>query len=295
MKTYFTTSILRLVAVVTLFACFAGYSFLRADSWTPPSATPPSGNVEAPVNHGTSTESTQAGSGNLGFDQLTAFARVNSDLYCDGQGNNCTNAADLSAPPPVVTPVESCKICLQCKPGGGAASLGIEVCSDVNAGWSQDTGDLTSNGSPANDNDSCRIKLTCGTQCTVAITSQITGQAAVTLNETLPQGNQLYLGSVVYLPSESYPVLYFSNLLSKYSHSLSAFNSAGHSTQVGVWSANDYAAHASTISLIKSSTSYITAVSPLLIGPGASTTAQVTSTESPNEVAKITAQVQSCN
>ncbi len=80
--------------VVLALALFVllGYNFIKAydeSFWFPPAGNPPTRNVAAPINHGTSTYSTQPGSGNLGFDQLTAFEKVNSEQYCDLQGENC--------------------------------------------------------------------------------------------------------------------------------------------------------------------------------------------------------------
>jgi hypothetical protein len=169
------TPTLRAVTVLAVsLSVLVSYNFMSA-AWTNAPANPPANNTEVPINAsavaqekpgtinltGTTgmliASSTIMTDGNVVGDILAATNQTWSDWYCDATGGNCIKTSVLAS----TTPVTRCEICLQCKPGGGAASGGTAVCADVNGGWSQDTGDLTSNGSPADDNDSCRIRMNC--------------------------------------------------------------------------------------------------------------------------------------
>lgn len=86
---------MRQVASLVAFLCFlvVSYQFVSA-GWTPPSALPPNGNSEPPINVGTTT---QTKNGNLVVDTLAAVSEVWSDNYCDAVGGNCN--PQVGAPP----------------------------------------------------------------------------------------------------------------------------------------------------------------------------------------------------
>lgn len=85
---------LHLVPLALIIFGLAGYNFMNAN-WTSPTGVPPLGNVPAPINQGTSTESVQAGLGILGFDRLVAFDRAYSDKYCNLAGDSCFSSGDV--------------------------------------------------------------------------------------------------------------------------------------------------------------------------------------------------------
>ncbi len=89
MKSY--TSIITLSLALLI---LVGYNFISAQTWTEPTDTPPRDNTAAPINRGKDTATTQWGYGSLGFDKLVAFDSVNSDLYCDRNGENCFGATE---------------------------------------------------------------------------------------------------------------------------------------------------------------------------------------------------------
>jgi hypothetical protein len=76
----------RSTAVLAAAVCFlVGYNFMSAQ-WTPASGTPPANNTAAPINVGATT---QAKSGNLMANIVSAATSTWSPRYCDALGNNC--------------------------------------------------------------------------------------------------------------------------------------------------------------------------------------------------------------
>lgn len=91
--------IIQLALLIVLFSGFAGFNFIKAYSeslWFPPAGAPPTHNVAAPINQASSITDHQTGHGNLAFDQLTAFTRVNAEEYCDLNGENCLGVTSPS-------------------------------------------------------------------------------------------------------------------------------------------------------------------------------------------------------
>ena len=77
-------------------AVLVGYQYMGA-TWTAPTVAAPGNNAAAPINVGTSTESTQIISGTLGVDSLGVFGDMTIasgsvmyvNLICDTTGSNC--------------------------------------------------------------------------------------------------------------------------------------------------------------------------------------------------------------
>jgi len=98
-----------LVAVLLL----AGYNFLGAQTWTPPTQAPPNGNVAAPINTSSLTQTKNgrfdlilgsaattattsvslSTNGSVLGNIFAATSEMRSNRYCDSLGNNCTNAS----------------------------------------------------------------------------------------------------------------------------------------------------------------------------------------------------------
>lgn len=72
-----------------------GATYLHAQ-WSGPTGAPPSSNVAAPINTSGSVQSKEVG-GRIGADQMVAFDRMRSDLYCDLGGEKCFSANDIQA------------------------------------------------------------------------------------------------------------------------------------------------------------------------------------------------------
>ncbi len=70
-------------------------SYLHAE-WSNPTVDPPAGNVAPPINTSSSNQFKE-GDGRIGADQMVAFDRMRSDLYCDLDGENCFSAQDVQA------------------------------------------------------------------------------------------------------------------------------------------------------------------------------------------------------
>lgn len=89
---YGTSLISLSIAVLFLVA----YSFLSAQTWTNAPANPPSSNTVV-IHRAQSAASSQWGYGTLLFDKLAATDSVNSDLYCDRNGENCFAGYEISS------------------------------------------------------------------------------------------------------------------------------------------------------------------------------------------------------
>lgn len=76
-----------LVPLSILAILLVSFNSLSA-SWTPSTGVPPTSNVPAPLNIGTTT---QAKAGNLTAAILGATTEMRSNRYCDALGNNCTS------------------------------------------------------------------------------------------------------------------------------------------------------------------------------------------------------------
>lgn len=88
--THTHTNILALAAVITITLTLAADNLYAV--WSAPQQNPPDGNVAAPIHTGSAT---QLKNGVLGANELAGFEKVRSNQYCDIEGNNCTNVADL--------------------------------------------------------------------------------------------------------------------------------------------------------------------------------------------------------
>lgn len=92
MRSFSPLQLLQVTGICAIIcSALVGASYLHAE-WSGPSANPPSGNVSAPINTSGSIQFKEAG-GRIGADQIVAFDRMRSGLYCDQQGDNCFSTA----------------------------------------------------------------------------------------------------------------------------------------------------------------------------------------------------------
>jgi len=90
-----TTPIKQILILGIALTLLLGYQYSGAQ-WTPPPASPPNSNVDAPINTGTSPQSKL---GNIGAIELIASDYVKAGLqmwspeYCDENGANCIDPA----------------------------------------------------------------------------------------------------------------------------------------------------------------------------------------------------------
>ncbi len=86
-------NIFSIIAVVVLFTGIAGFSLISAAApWSAPVGTPPSNNIDAPVNIGSSTQyktGAIAVENLVSFGGSTAYGEMRSPKYCDLDGKNC--------------------------------------------------------------------------------------------------------------------------------------------------------------------------------------------------------------
>ncbi len=88
-------NVLSVLVLVIAAGLLTSYSFIEA-TWTAPTSTPPGGNVTAPINIGSTT---QTKLGNLLAPILGATTEVRSDRYCDSLGANCIDLAAQGGDP----------------------------------------------------------------------------------------------------------------------------------------------------------------------------------------------------
>ena len=91
---YISKPIFRFLSVAVLLVGLAGYNFIKAydeSIWFPPAGNPPTQNVAAPINVGTTT---QMKNGDFAADTIVGFDAVHASQYCDVNGNHCL---DLSS------------------------------------------------------------------------------------------------------------------------------------------------------------------------------------------------------
>lgn len=119
---------------------FLGYSFMSAQVWTSPLATPPANNTRAPINVGISATTLQNGAGSLVFNRFAATDAVWSNSYCDSLGGNCFSPATGPAiPNPACvnrsSAIGSNSVTISCLAGEVAMSGGcLDTCSGVRTG-----------------------------------------------------------------------------------------------------------------------------------------------------------------
>jgi hypothetical protein len=82
---------IKVFALMCALGLLLGYQYIGAQ-WTNPPASPPSGNVEAPINIGSTA---QVKSGNMGANIVSAIDQMWSDEYCDATGNECFVPTDV--------------------------------------------------------------------------------------------------------------------------------------------------------------------------------------------------------
>jgi hypothetical protein len=75
------------ITIALTLALVANFAY---GQWANPTATPPTGNIEAPLN---TSSFGQVKPGNIGVSELIAATKVRSDQYCDFEGNNCIDLA----------------------------------------------------------------------------------------------------------------------------------------------------------------------------------------------------------
>jgi len=84
-----TSKQIGLLTIALTIALVANFAY---GQWANPTAAPTGNNATAPINIGGDY---QLKAGNLGAIDLLAGDRVRSDLYCDFDGNNCIDIADV--------------------------------------------------------------------------------------------------------------------------------------------------------------------------------------------------------
>ena len=90
---YISKSVINVLLLAIVLVSLVGYNFMSAQTnWTTPTGTPPANNVMAPINIGTSTQSTQQANGTVIFNRLVGENAVWSDQYCDAVGAHCFTA-----------------------------------------------------------------------------------------------------------------------------------------------------------------------------------------------------------
>ncbi len=85
-----TSKQIGLLTIALTIALVANFAY---GQWANPTAAPTGNNATAPINIGGDY---QLKAGNLGAIDLLAGDRVRSDLYCDFDGNNCIDIADVN-------------------------------------------------------------------------------------------------------------------------------------------------------------------------------------------------------
>ncbi len=132
------------VAVLTIaLTGLVGYNFMQA-AWTPAPGSAPTGNVDAPLNTGTGT---QTKNGGLLVNTLAATGEIRSDRYCDSLGLNCVlGMASTTESSPVIQNVYTTVNSLWTKVGNL-----VQTISDVSIGGNLDVGGTISATDPSPD------------------------------------------------------------------------------------------------------------------------------------------------
>jgi hypothetical protein len=294
--------------VASVFLSFAGYNFISAANWTAPTGAPPTNNVDVPLNAGATTQS-KTGILNLAgvtTDDLAAFGNVGVTSaapqieFDDTSGDN--NAwwlhSNAYGSGPRIHFLYDRNNNGSWDSGDGSVSMFVQAGAATDgSGDELFTPGKVATRQYCDENGQNCFKATdiALKSCDISLTATISNESTKTISVSRPVGTSIYLGASVWLGTENYQNYGFTGgPIVQYSHSVSAFDSYGHSSQAGWWNPTDYSANLSYINSTQNNGSYNTSIKTLTVTEGASMQAQTTSAESPGEVVTMAAHVGTC-